>query len=309
MLKTPPLFLKQHMQAAINSLNQLCRTPIASLVTLSIITLALTLPTLFWVVTEKLALTLSDWQRSGHIALFLQQDSPESEREALMKSLKALPQVAEVSFISAEQGLQLLTAQEGMGDLMSYLPENPLPPVIQVNPALSVNTPERLHQLVNQLKSEPLVEQVKIDSEWIENMQAAFKIMMLVSDFLILLLASAIILIIANTLRMSLYHQHEEIRLMKLIGATEPYILRPFLYAGIIYGFLAAVMSILLVNIFIYGFALALRPLLKMYQMNYPLTGMSFGQVLLLVAFSTIIGWLGARLSVKRQLASIEAYN
>ena len=115
--------------------------------------------------------------------------------------------------------------------------------------------------------------------------------------------------IIGTTLRLAIHNRQEEIQILKLIGATDPYILRPFLYSGIWYGLGGAVLAIFLVNIFILSLGIAVNQLAIVYQMHYPLTGLSIRQILLLLLFASILGWLGALLSAKRQLASIEAYN
>jgi cell division transport system permease protein len=126
------------------------------------------------------------------------------------------------------------------------------------------------------------------------------------ADALLTLLSMAVIVIVGTTLRLAIHSQQEQIQVLKLIGAKDPFILRPFLYSGVWYGALGAVLAIFLVNIFILSLEAAINQLTVVYQMHYPLAGLSIRQILLLVLFAIILGWMGARLSVKRQLASIE---
>lgn len=145
--------------------------------------------------------------------------------------------------------------------------------------------------------------------QWVQRLHSVLGFIRYITDSLLVLLAVAVTLIIANTLRLALYRQQEEVSVMKLIGATDAYIIRPFLYSGIWYAVLGAVIAVLLVNIFIYGLGAAVTHWLSFYDMNYPFTGMNPRQILLLLLFSATLGWIGARFSVKRQIHFIEAFN
>jgi cell division transport system permease protein len=227
----------------------------------------------------------------------------------MLQKVRSTSGVGQAQLKSSEDGLAELTQQEGMHDIMRYLPENPLPAVIDVIPALAIDSPAKLDLLSRDLQTLPSVEQAKVDMEWINRLHAILGFASKAAHALMALLALAVLLIIGNTLRLAIQNRQEEIQVLKLIGATDPFILRPFLYAGVWYGMAGAVLAVLLVNIFILSLGVAVNQLAVVYQMHYPLTGMSVSQILLLVLFSTILGWLGARFSVKRQLASIEPHN
>jgi len=196
-----------------------------------------------------------------------------------------------------------------MHDIMRYLPENPLPAVIEILPALTVDSPAKFDLLARDLRALPEIDQAKLDMEWISRLHAFLGFAKKAANALMALLALAVVLIIGNTLRLAIHDRHEEIQILKLVGASDTFILRPFLYSGIWYGLAGAVLAVFLVNIFIFSMGIAVNQLAVVYQMHYPLSGMSIRQILLLVFFAIILGWLGARLSVKRQLASIEPYN
>ena len=123
------------------------------------------------------------------------------------------------------------------------------------------------------------------------------------------LVSLAVVLVIANTLRLAIHNRHEEIQVLKLIGATDPYIARPFLYSGIWYSLAGAILAVLFVNLFMLILTSVVKQLASVYQMRYSITGLSVKQAYYLVLVSIILGWLGAQLSVNRQLASIEPYN
>ncbi|AAU28726.1 TPA: FtsX-like permease family protein [Legionella pneumophila] len=308
MLKRSQSLLAYHLQAAANSLNLFCRKPIATMMTVIVIAIALALPTLFWVFTDNLSELTNRWQRGGHISLFLKPSLPEAEQTSLLEKVRTTEGVGQANIKSAADGLSELTQQEGMQDIMRYLPENPLPAVIEVVPALVIDSPAKLDLLSRKLQAFPQVALAKLDMEWINRLHAILGFSGKAANALMALLALAVVFIIGNTLRLDIHNRQEEIKILKLIGATDPYIIRPFLYSGIWYGAAGALLAIFLVNIFILTLGVAVNQLANVYQMHYPLACLSLRQILLLVLFAIILGWLGALLSVKRQLASIEPY-
>nr|WP_276559048.1 permease-like cell division protein FtsX [Fluoribacter dumoffii] len=294
------------MQAAVQSLNSLCRKPLASMMTSLVIAITLALPALFWVFSDNVAKLTATWQRGGHVSLYLKPGLSEAEQQLVLQKVRETDGVAQVSLKSSTDGLAELTQQEGMQDIMHYLPENPLPALIDVVPALTIDSPAKLDLLARQLQTVAQIENAKVDMEWISRLHALLGFAAKFADALLALLAMAVIMIVGTTLRLALHSRQEEIQVLKLIGAKDQFILRPFLYAGVWYGALGAVFAIFMVNIFIFSLGAAVNQLAVAYQMHYPLTGLSMRQILLLVLFAIILGWMGARLSVKRQLASIE---
>lgn len=306
MLKKMQSILSYHAQAALSSLNLLCRKPFATLMTAIVIAIALALPALFWVFTDNMSQLTSSWKRSGHISLYLKPSLHEPETNKAVQDVRAVPGVQQAMLKSSQDGLDELIAQEGMQDIMHYLPENPLPAVIEITPTTEIDSPIKLDFLARELKGIAHIDEVKIDMEWIGRLHTLLGFAAKLSNALLVLLALAVVLIISNTLRLAIQNSYEEIQILKLIGATDPFILRPFLYSGVWYGLAGALIAIFLVNIFILSLGMVLNQITVAYQMHYPLTGLSIRQILLLIAFAIILGWIGACLSVKRQLASIE---
>jgi cell division transport system permease protein len=306
MIKKLRLLLAYHVQAATQSLNYLCSQPLATLMTSLVIAIALALPTLFWVFRDNVERLTSGWQRGGHISLYLMPKLMQPEQQKVLQRVRELPGVAQASLKSSGEGLSELAQQEGMQDIMHYLSENPLPPVIDVRPTPSTDSPAKLDLLSRKLQTITGVEQSKLDMEWIRRLDALLGFAARFASTLLILLALAVIVIIGTTLRLALHKRQEEIQVLKLIGAKDPFILRPFLYLGTGYGVMGAIFAVFLVNIFILSLGMAVNQLIIVYQMHYSLSLLSVRQILQLVLFGIILGWLGARLSVKRQLLSIE---
>ncbi len=306
MLTNMRALLVFHLQAALTSLNSLCRMPLATMMTVLVIAITLALPALFWVMTDNMKQLTMNWQRGGHISLYLKSSLSSEDGVAFLLRVRGAVGVGHATLKSAAEGLAELQQQEGMQDIMRYLPENPLPAVIEVVPALDVNTPEKLKQLYLQLKAYPQVEQAKLDMLWVNRLRAILGFTAKLADGLMILLALAVVLIIGNTLRLAIHNRYEEIQVLKLIGAKNSFIVRPFLYSGIWYGLAGAIFAVLLVNIFMLSLTVVANQLAAVYQMHYSLVGLSTRQISLLVLSAIILGWLGAYVSVKRQLAAIE---
>lgn len=309
MLKKLQALFSYHLQAASNSLNYLARKPLATIMTIIVIAISLTLPALFWVFTDNLDEFTMSWQRHGHISLYLKNSLSNAEEEAFLAKVRKTEGVGEVNLKTAADGLLELQKQEGMQDIMRYLPENPLPAMVDVVPLATINTPALMQQLYVRLKAFSEVEQAKIDLEWVNRIHAILNFVSKTAHALMALLASAVVLVIANTLRLAMHNRHEEIQILKLVGATDPYIARPFLYSGIWYSLGGAILAILFVNIFMLSLSLAVKQLASTYQMHYPITGLTVKQAYLIVVISIFLGWLGAKLSVNKQLASIEPFS
>lgn len=309
MLKRSQSLFSYHIQAMIQSINTLCRNPFGNLMTIIVIAIALALPAFFWVMTDNLNRLTQGWQRGGHLTLYLQQNLKAPEQQLVLESIIKTQGVGQAVLKTSEEGLKELTHQEGMQDIMNYLPENPLPAVIDVTPSLTVDSEAKLDLLARQIQKDTRIAQVKLDIAWINRLNAVLGFAGKMASSLMALLALAVILIIGNTLRLSIHSRQEEIQVLKLIGAADPFILRPFLYSGIWYGLAGAIVAVFFVNIIILSLGMAMNHLAVVYQMHYPLSSLSIRQILLLVIFASILGWIGARFSVKRQLASIEPYN
>ncbi|STX29834.1 cell division transport system permease protein [Legionella beliardensis] len=308
MLKKLKALISYHLQAATFSFSALYRTPLATMLTVIVIAITLTLPSLFWVITDNLKQLTANLQGSGHISLYLKTSLSSKEENDSLIQVRALDGVGHANLKTKAQGLAELEQQEGMREIMHSLAENPLPAVIEVVPAPTINDPLKINQLFERLKSLPQVEQAKLDMQWITRLHAILGFVGKIAHAIIILLALAVVLIIGNSLRLALHNRKGEVQLLKLIGATDAFILRPFLYTGIWYGMLGAIFAVFFINIFMLSVAIAVRELSSAYHMHYPLLGLSVRQAYLIVFAAIFLGWLGARLTIKRQLSSIEPY-
>lgn len=306
MLNKSRSILTHHMDALKRSFGVLIKKPLSTLMTVLVIAITLTLPALFWTFSDNIKSLTQSWQQSGHISLYLNKSISVAEQAELLGRVKTTEGVMDASLKSSDDGLLELQQQEGMQDIMQYLSENPLPAVIDVVLQPTIDTSEKLDSLCAVLRAYPQVEQVKLDMQWMSRLQTILHLITNLAQGLMILLALAVILIIGNTLRLAIHHRQNEIKVLKLVGATDAFITRPFLYLGILYGFAGAILAICFVSVFMFRLEWAIDKLATAYQMHYPLQGLSARQIMLLLFTAMILGWLSARLSVKRQLAAIE---
>ncbi|MDP3562249.1 MAG: permease-like cell division protein FtsX [Legionellaceae bacterium] len=291
-----------HKQALQQSIGFICKQPLPTLMTTVIIALTLSLASLFWIFSDAITQLTTNWQRSSHISLYLDTSVSSGEVDSLVERITTTAGVGEVNLKTPQQGLEILQAQEGMQDVMLYLPENPLPTVIDVIPAVTINTPKAIEQLFGVLKSYQHVEQAKLDIESINHLFTFLNFISKLMHALMIMLALAVVLVIGNTLRLIIQDRHDEIMVLKLIGAGDAFIMRPFLYSGIWYGLIAAILAVICVDLFVFSLNTKINQLVVYYQMHFSLSGMSIAQSILLFLIATTLGFLGARFSVKRHL-------
>ncbi len=291
--------LAYHLQAGLGSVRALRSKPFATLMTVMVISISLALPALFQVVVNNLQQLDGNWQRGSHISLYLDGTLSSTDAAGLFEKVRTTPGVGTAQLKSSADGLAELQQQEGMQDIMQYLPENPLPTVIDVIPAQDVSSSDAMNNLYQSLKSYPHVAQAKFDMQWVSRLYALLDIASRIGDALMVLLAAGVVLIIGNTLRMAILNRHEEIQVLKFIGASHSYIIRPFLYIGVFYGAAGALLAMLLVHIMTLSLSVLVDQLAETYQMHYVLMGLSSEQGVMLLLLAMGLGWIGARVSVR----------
>ncbi len=291
--------LAYHLRAGMGSVRALRSKPFATLLTVMVISISLALPALFQVVVNNLQQLDGNWQRGSHISLYLDATLSSADTAALFEQVRMTPGVGTARLKSSADGLAELQEQEGMQDIMQYLPENPLPTVIDVITAQDVSSSDAVNNLYQSLKSYPHVAQAKFDRQWVSRLYALLDIASRIADALMMLLAAGVVLIIGNTLRMAILNRYEEIQVLKFIGASHSYIIRPFLYTGVFYGAIGAILAMLIVHIMTLSLSVLVDRLAETYQMHYVLMGLSSEQTVKMMLFSMGLGWIGARASVR----------
>lgn len=300
------MFFVDHLRQAINSLGELYRVPFASLMTIGVLGFSITLPSTLYILVKNTEQISAQWQQASEISLFLHKRVSNANAQQLIKRLQLLPEVADVKFIPADDALKEFQALSGLGDALNYLDENPLPSVLLVVPTSKHSSPTAAGLLLDKLRKEREVDIGKLDIEWLERLYALLNITKDLVNMLAVLLFFAVALIIGNTIRLSIMNKRDEILVMKLVGATDSFIQRPFLYTGFWYGLLGGLMAWVTVALILLWVDASLQGFMQLYQMNFDITEMDTGMVFMMLGTSVTLGLVGSALSVQRHVREIE---
>ncbi|MBN1378154.1 MAG: cell division protein FtsX [Gammaproteobacteria bacterium] len=295
-----------HLHVFFSSLGRIWRAPFASLMTASVIGIALALPAGFYTLLQNLQQLSGGWDGAARISLYLHNNVSLSQAEKFAKQLNTTPQIEKVRVIDKDAALEEFKALSGFGDALDALDSNPLPMVIVVTPVVDTENPQRVENLVEELANRPEVELVQLDLQWVKRL---YTIMNLVQRGLIVIagmLALAVILVIGNTIRLDIQNRHSEIQVNKLIGATNAFIRRPFLYTGFWYGLFGGLTACVLVVTALSLLQGPAKRLAGLYDSGFRVVNLGFGNSILLIAIAILLGYLGSWLAVGRHLRDIE---
>ncbi len=295
-----------HRASATGSLNRLLAQPMQTLMTALVVAIALALPATLLVGLNNIHQLGENWDASPRISLYLDARAQGLAIDELRQRLSAMPEIAELTYVSPEQAIQDLRATSGFAVALDALDENPLPPSMIIAPGASTRQPAQIKLLAEQLAQEPLVDEVSLDMEWVKRLRELMVLGQRIVYALAALLALGLLVAIGNTIRLAIENRRDEIVVTKLVGGTDGFVRRPFLYTGGWYGFMGGILACVLVAFGYWAISGSVARLAASYQSDYQLAGLGFAGNVALVALSTLIGWLGAWLAVSRHLSQIE---
>lgn len=296
----------RHLQQAIGSLGDLWRTPFTTVMTVLVLGISLSLPATLQLFVKNANQITTQWRSASEISLFLKLSVNEKTAQNFVNRIQLYPEVAHVEYISAKQAMVDFKVLSGFGDALGYLSKNPLPATILVTPVKRASQVSAAKELLNKLTQEREVEQGKLDLEWLTRLQAVAS---LIEDIVLaigLLLCSSVVLIIGNTIRLAILNQQNAIAVMKLVGATDSFIQRPFLYAGAWYGILGGLFAVIIISALAKYLSYAITDLTDVYEHSVKLTMLSLSEFLWLMIFAVLLGLLGSYFSVRRHIRDIE---
>jgi cell division transport system permease protein len=296
---------QEHARVFFFSLGKLAKNPVGSLLTALVIGVTLALPAGLHVLTDNLSSVSYSWEGALQISLFLKDDISAQRGAALAREIAQRPGVAKSSYISREQSLREFRDLSGFGEALDILQENPLPAVIAVLPDRAQTRPQ-VNELLDELGKLPEVDLAKMDQKWLERLYAILGIIERAVLIIALLLGFAVVVIVGNTIRLDIEGRRDEIVVMKLIGAPDAFIRRPFLYSGFWHGLTGSVLGCLLVTAALAALAGPSQELTELYAEGMHLKGLSLETIGAMLGAGVALGWLGAYWTVSRHLAGIE---
>ena len=299
-------YLARHAQTLIGSLGRILHEPLATLMTMAVIAVALALPLFLNLFLQNARVATGNWNEAFDISVYIDKQSSESRLQAIAKQLRARGDVAAVRTITAEQALAEFREYSGFGKALDALTDNPLPNALIVTPSIVASTPEGTEALKAAITSMADVQAVQLDSEWVKRLHAM--LLILRREVLLTggLLALGVVLIVGNTIRLDILNRRAEIEVMKLVGASDGFARRPFLYSGIWYGVGGGLLALILVAVAAAVLAAPVERLALLYGSGFRLQGLQWGASAAVMAAAVALGWLGSWLAATRHIRAIE---
>jgi cell division transport system permease protein len=294
------------MRIALTSLGRLYAQPVSTMMTAAVIAIALALPVGLYIALDNVARISSGWDGSTQISLFLHTEVTESEAKKLQQRLEKHKYIKKIELINKEKGLQQFKEISGFGDALKYLDKNPLPVVLVVHPELIANQPDNTSRLVKELGKHPKVELAQLDVQWVKRLYTLLEIANRSIWVVSSMLAIAVLLIVGNTIRLDIQNRREEIEVSKLIGASDAFIRRPFLYTGLWYGVIGGLLASIITLLSLLLMEAPIHKLALLYQSDFRLSGLGIANTLLLIIISCTLGLIGSWIAVSRHLKDIE---
>ena len=299
-------YFGNHLRVSLASLGRLYGQPAATLMTAAVIAIALALPVGLYIALDNIGKLSSGWDGSTQISLFLHTEVNKLDAQKLVQRLEKHKHIKKVEFIDKDKGLQQFKEISGFGDALKYLDNNPLPIVLVVHPKIVVDQPAISTKLVNELAKNKLVDLAQLDVQWVKRLYTLLEIVNRSIWVISTMLAIAVLLIIGNTIRLDIQNRREEIEVCKLIGGSDAFIRRPFLYSGIWYGLIGGVLAWIITLISLILMENPIHKLALLYHSDFRLSGLGAVNTLYLILFSCLLGLIGSWLAVSRHLKDIE---
>ena len=299
------LYLALHRAEMRTSYLQLIKTPIATLMTIAVLGIAIALPAGLQLMLKNANTISADWDGVSRISLYLRADISSTEAEDMLRRIQSRLDVEQAEMIDKDRALEEFQKLSGLGDALNQLDENPLPVVIEIIPTAQFSTPEASALMLDTFRLIPEVEVAKLDLEWVKRL---YYLLELIDRFIFALatmLGLAVLLIVGNTIRLAIQNRREEIEIIKLIGATNAFIRRPFLYTGLWFGIGGGIIALILISGTVFWLAEPVNQLSSQYNSQYILQGLTITEVLQLLSFSASLGLIGSWVSVSRHLKQI----
>ncbi len=299
------IWLVRHASTLIGSLGRLARQPFASFLTVLVIAVTLALPAALHLIVKNARSLSSGWDNALDFSLYLQPGTARAAAEQLAGLIEQRADVEAVRLIDADAALAEFREGSGFGSALDYLSENPLPHTLVIRPAPGMTQPA-LTLLQEELGNLPEADIVQIDSDWVLRFLAILDIVQRGVAFGGLLLGAAIIIIIGNTIRLDIENRRAEIEVTKLIGASNAFVRRPFLYSGFWYGFLGGSLALALIAYGLYALRGPVARLAGLYGSRFEVLTLSAPESSAIVGVGVFLGLAGSWLAAARHMRRIE---
>ncbi|MEM9058153.1 MAG: permease-like cell division protein FtsX [Pseudomonadota bacterium] len=296
----------RHLQMLFGALGRLCRQPLASLMTVAVIGIALALPAALYVAINNAKALGGRWDSVADLSVYTQLDVSEEAAASLAERLRSRADVTDVTLVTRSAALDEFRRLSGFGDAIEALEDNPLPHVLVVRPADSAASGAGLEALADALSALEETDLVQLDTEWVQRFYAILDVVRRAAVIAALLLAVAVIVIVGNTIRLDIQNRRSEIEITMLIGASRAFIRRPFLYSGLWYGIGGGLVAALLIQTTLGLLSEPVGRIAGLYGSDFRLASAGVAGTAALIGGGAALGWLGSWIAAARHMRAIE---
>jgi len=298
-------WITRHVSTSIGSLGRLFRQPFASLMIILVIAVTLAIPAALNLVVKNARSVSEGWDNALDFSIYLDRGLSESEAQGLARLIQQRADVESVQLITADDALIEFKRQSGFGAALDHLSVNPLPHTLVIRPG-PANTSQSMILLQEELGNLPEADVVQVDTDWVQRFHAILDI---IKQAIVIggsLLGVAIIVIIGNTIRLDIQNRREEIEVTKLIGASNAFVRRPFLWSGFWYGLFGGLLALGLVQFGIYLLEQPVARLAGLYQSGVTMLSLAPVESLAILGIGIALGLVGSWFAATRHMRRIE---
>ncbi|SFN42200.1 cell division transport system permease protein [Izhakiella capsodis] len=293
---------EQWRYALKGALTDMWRQPLAMLLTVMVIAISLTLPSICYIAWKNVHQAATEWYPAPQLTVYLDKTLDNNAAENVVAILKKEQGVDKVNYLSREEARGEFRNWSGFGGALDMLEQNPLPAVAIITPRLSFQSSDTMKALRERVARTQGVDEVKMDDSWYARLAALTGLAGQVATIIGVLMIIAVFLVIGNSVRLSIFARRDIINVQKLIGATDGFILRPFLYGGALLGLVGAVFSLVLSEIMVLRLESVVSQVAAVFGTTFTLHGLSWDESFMLLLVAAIIGWTAALLATVRHL-------
>jgi cell division transport system permease protein len=299
-------WFERHVQTLVGSLGRLWQQPFATMLTIVVIGVALALPACLHVLVQNVRVASGGWNSALDISVYMKPNASLDQAKRAAERIRQRRDVDEVTLIEADTALAEFRRNSGFGAALDALKDNPLPHALVVRPDVEYREAGRVQELSYELKKIDGVDIVQLDTEWVSRFNAILDVIRRGVFLAAVLFALGILVIIGNTIRLDIENRRGEIEVTKLVGGSDAFVRRPFLYNGVWYGLAGGLIAGLIVAIVVAVLSAPVQRIAGLYGSQFELQGVGVAGWIALLLGGALLGWLGSFIVATRELREIE---
>jgi cell division transport system permease protein len=299
-------WITRHLQTLIGALGRLSQQKLATLLTIMVIGIALALPACLHLFIANARIATGNWNQALDISVYMKMPTSVDEAKRLADRLRQRRDVASVQLVTADDALKEFRRDSGFGAAIDALTDNPLPHAVVVRPKVEYATAAHLEELADDIRALPGVGIVQLDIAWVNRLNAILEAIRRGVLLAAALLALGVMAVVGNTIRLDIQNRRQEIEVTKLVGGSNAFVRRPFLYSGVWYGVGGAMVAWLLSAVVVGVLRTPIDRIAGLYGSSFEIHGLDWRATLVLAGTAVALGWLGSYISASRHLRDIE---